>query len=74
MKDEPRIIKAKFCSSCRDCGQAIKRGEEIIYYPATRSAAHHRCGIQKFQEWQAEKAAADWDEEQHRLNTSHLGM
>lgn len=73
-KAEPRIMKSKFQSVCRDCGQVINRGDDIIYYPATSSAAHYRCGKVMFENWQAERAAADWDDEQHRLQTQHLGM
>ena len=30
---EPRELKARFNSTCSETGQAIKKGEYIIYYP-----------------------------------------
>ena len=74
MDRSPRIIKARFQSKCRECGKTINRGEEIIYHPDTRTAEHYHCGIVKFQTEQADRAAEQWDEEQHELNTRHLGM
>ena len=69
-----KIIKARYQSKCSECGRTISRGEEIIYHPDTRTAEHYNCGIAKFRAEQAERAAADWDEEQHELNTRHLSM
>lgn len=71
---EPRVIKSKFSGICRDCGQQFNRGDEIIYYPATRSASHYKCGKDKYENWLADRTAAKWDEEQHQFQTQHLGM
>lgn len=74
MDSNARIIKAKFASKCAECGKMINRGEEIIYHPTARTAAHYSCGIAKYQTEQAERAAAEWDEQQHELNNARLGM
>lgn len=36
MKNDPTIIKAKFESKCAETGAAIKKGDDCIYYPATK--------------------------------------
>lgn len=36
----PRLMKALFPSVCPETGRAIKRGDQIAYYPARRKAYH----------------------------------
>lgn len=43
-KDDPRWIKARYHGRCH-CGKEIKRGDEVMYYPRTRSVACAECGI-----------------------------
>ncbi len=38
----PRLIAAKFESKCA-CGKSIKRGDEILYFPAARRAECRDC-------------------------------
>lgn len=33
VNNDPRIIKAKFNSSCTETGKPIKLGDECVYYP-----------------------------------------
>ena len=40
---DPLWIIAKFNSKC-SCGNTIKRGETIFYYPATKTALCTECG------------------------------
>lgn len=34
--NKPRLIEAKFESTCAETGDKIKRGESCLYYPAMR--------------------------------------
>lgn len=36
MRNDPRIIKCRFNSTCAETGKLIKKGETALYYPATR--------------------------------------
>jgi hypothetical protein len=36
----PYFTKALFASTCPETGKAIKKGDEIAYYPATKKAFH----------------------------------
>lgn len=40
---DPYWLKARFDSVC-SCGAKIKRGEDIYYYPNTRTAICADCG------------------------------
>ena len=39
-KNDPRLITARFASTCPETGRAISKGDEIAYYPRTKSAYH----------------------------------
>lgn len=39
-RNDPRIIKAKFNSTCAESGKAIKKGEDCVYYPSSRQVFH----------------------------------
>lgn len=58
---DPYWTKARFDSDCPRCGERIKKGEDIFYYPSNRSAYCHReaCGQQCSREFGA--AAQDED-------------
>ena len=36
--NDPRQMTARFPSHCGESGRPIRKGEQIIYYPATKSA------------------------------------
>lgn len=36
----PRLMKARFDSTCPETGKQIKKGETIAYYPRTKTAYH----------------------------------
>ena len=38
--NDPRIITARFDSTCPETGRTIKRGDKIAYYPRNRTAYH----------------------------------
>ena len=42
-KRDPRWITAKFSSTC-SCGKKITKGDQIYYYPSTRTAVCEICG------------------------------
>ncbi len=52
---DPRWITARFDGTCngRDCTQAIKRGDEVFYYPEGRRVLAKPCG-------HADEAARDF--------------
>jgi len=41
---DPHWLSAKFGSSCKKCGNHIKTGDRIFYYPSTKSAYCEICG------------------------------
>jgi hypothetical protein len=52
-KNDPRVTYSKFNSNCAKCGKTIRKGEEIVYWPAKKEAMHHACGqpdLQSFHE------------------------
>ena len=56
---DPRQMNARFSSTCHTCKKPIKKGEEIIYWPATKSAGHLVCDQADF----ANSVASFEDEE-----------
>lgn len=36
----PRLMKARFDSTCPETGKPIKKGDTIAYYPRSKSAFH----------------------------------
>jgi hypothetical protein len=38
---DPYFTRARFNSTCPETGHAIKKDDEIAYYPADRKAYHH---------------------------------
>lgn len=36
----PRFMTARFDSTCPETGKAIKKGDRIAYFPATKQAFH----------------------------------
>jgi hypothetical protein len=36
-KNDPRIIKARFDSKCKETGKKIKKGDRCVYYPSSKS-------------------------------------
>jgi hypothetical protein len=54
---DPRIITAKFPSECHESGEAIAKGDEIIYWPSSPKAKVYKVGCapkaeQEFREFQ----------------------
>jgi len=37
---DPRTMRAKFDSMCPETGKAIRKGDEIVYFPRERKAYH----------------------------------
>lgn len=50
-KNDPRVTMSKFNSTCSKCGKPIKKGEEIVYWPANKEAQHHACGQHDYQKF-----------------------
>jgi len=42
-KGDPRWMTARFESACQ-CGKRIKQGEQIYYFPLTKTALCQACG------------------------------
>lgn len=58
MKSDPRIIEAKFDSTCAETGKLIKKGEECLYYPRSRKVySMDSDQAQSFREWKFDQ---DW--------------
>ena len=55
--NDPRVIKARFDSVCKETGKPIKRGEYCIYYPTGKAVYHNESKqAQAFREWQEDIA------------------
>ncbi|MBT3234119.1 MAG: hypothetical protein HN356_15070 [Calditrichaeota bacterium] len=37
---DPRVTRARFNSKCTETGKQIKKGDECIYYPTSKSVFH----------------------------------
>lgn len=48
---DPRKITARFNSRCSECKSPLKRGDNIFYFPASRSAYCLKCGEPRFREF-----------------------
>jgi hypothetical protein len=52
-KFDPRQTVSKFPSICPKCNKPIRKGEDIVYWPANKEAQHYACGqadLQAFNE------------------------
>lgn len=54
----PVWLKAKYASKCT-CGTAIELGASIFYYPSTKTAVCHECGLKGADDIREEQAAED---------------
>ena len=52
-KQDPRIITARFDSTCQETGKAIKKGQDCVYYPYNKSIFHMDSKqASEFKSWQ----------------------
>jgi len=58
-KNDPRMITAKFSSSCSKCGCPIKKGTSIYYWPSDRKAYCEKCGEGPYRQFRSEAADED---------------
>ena len=59
MKDysnDPRMITAKFNSTCSKCGCSIKKGTSIYYWPSDRKEYCLKCGEAPFRQFRSSAA------------------
>jgi len=56
-KNDPRVITARFDSTCKETGKTIKKGEECLYYPIGKSV----FSLESDQHKEYKEIAADWD-------------
>ena len=50
---DPRKLTARFDSTCHKCGQRLRKGDDIAYWPNGRKAYCWPCGEQPLREAQA---------------------
>ena len=62
----PYWITAHYGGKCSKCQRPVKKGEDILYYPATKTflCCYEPCGQQ---------AQRDMDAERQDLDTMHYG-
>lgn len=58
-KNDPRMITAKFTSTCSKCSCSIKKGTNIYYWPSDRKVYCEKCGEEPYRQFRS--AAADED-------------
>lgn len=58
-QNDPRSITARFASTCKLCGGEIKKGEQIAYWPRTKSVYCWTCGEEPLREAQIAMAEED---------------
>jgi hypothetical protein len=52
-KQDPRIITARFNSTCHETGKAIEKGQDCVYYPYNKSVFHMDSKqASEFKSWQ----------------------
>ena len=52
-KQDPRIITARFNSTCHETGKAIEKGQDGVYYPYNKSVFHMDSKqASEFKSWQ----------------------
>lgn len=52
---DPYWLDARFASVC-SCGQKIRKGDQIYYYPNGRTAVCEKCGEQGERDMNAERS------------------
>ena len=51
-RGDPYWTKARFQSQCHKCGAAIRKGENIYYYPKTKTVyCDNGCGAAAYQDF-----------------------
>jgi hypothetical protein len=58
-RNDPREMLARFNSKCAGCGEEIKKGERIAYWPNGKKAYHWKCGEADLRKCMAAMAAED---------------
>ena len=58
-KNDPRMITAKFQSSCSKCSSKIKKGEQIYYWPSDRKGYCIKCGEVPYSQFRSQAADED---------------
>ncbi|MBU2507593.1 MAG: hypothetical protein KJ799_12850 [Bacteroidetes bacterium] len=66
-KDDPRWIKARFNSIC-SCSQSIKKGDDIFYYPKSKTAICKFCGESASKQFNLEAQDEQFFNSQFRSN------
>lgn len=61
-KNDPRIMKSRFSSTCEESGKAINKGEEIIYYPTGRHVYLVGSAPKAEKEFQDAENAMAWED------------
>lgn len=56
--NDPRIIKARFNSTCKESGKAITKGEDIVYYPSNKSV--YKLDTKQAQEFFSWQQDVEW--------------
>lgn len=55
-RGDPYWLTARFDSTCRQCGRPIHKGDELFYFPRTKTPYCSKCGENHSRRFQAEAA------------------
>lgn len=55
MKNDPRVITARFNSACAETGKKIAKGDQCVYYPMGKAVySMDSKQAQEYREWKAD--------------------
>ena len=55
MRNDPRMIKARFKCKCAETGKPINKGDQCIYYPIGKKVYHMESKqAAEYRAWQAD--------------------
>lgn len=56
---DPRWLTARFPSTCKECGETVRKGQKAFYFPATKAIFCRTCGQPHSARFEAERFDED---------------
>ena len=58
---DPKWLTARYPGRCAGCGESIRRGSEIFYYPIGRKVFSGKCADDASRDFQSMTASESYD-------------